>query len=81
MAKPQLATVPERWRHDLTLPQCEAIEYMAKSEAEDFRAWFRAEGKCWYCCRAIDPDDPVEGHEADCLYLAICELAQAFDTE
>lgn len=76
-----LEVVPDRWELNLTAPQLSAIEYLSKAEVEDFCAHFRQDRKCWYCGKPIDPDEPQDGHDADCLYLACCDLAQLTDSE
>lgn len=76
-----LHAVPDRWSLNLTAEQLSAIEYLSKNEADNFRAWFHKERKCWFCCKPIDPDEPHDGHEDGCLYLACCDLAQMTDSE
>ena len=73
--------LPEMYDLKVTAAHLAAIEYLSKTATDDFRADFCRDRKCWYCHQPIDPDEPQDGHETDCLYLACCELAQMTDSE
>jgi len=75
------AVVPERWALSLTAEQLAAIEYLSKEEVGYCQYEFRKERKCPHCYKPIDPDEPQDGHDADCMYFAVCDLAQMTDSE